>query len=163
MTVSGRNIRTLVLLVSLGVNLFLLGAVITHMLTRQSPPVVPEMSWMVRDLGAADRQAIRPRLQELGDSLRPLRVEMFQAQQEVNRQLQQEPLDEEAALAAFARLREANLRYQQQSHQQMVSLMASVEPEQRRRIMRFMSDRRPPEPPRGERPARDPASSPLPR
>lgn len=135
----------LVLLMSLALNLFLVGILTARSLAPQERPPAPmAMSWLVRDMDDVTRQSLQPQLQTNAEQLRPLRAEMFRAQREVNRLMISEPLDQAALLDAFAVLRDANLQYQALSHQQLVQLSAQLSAEQRQQALRFMNGRRNP-------------------
>jgi uncharacterized membrane protein len=135
----------LLLMASLALNLFLVGVVSVRSLHQpERPPAPPAMGWMVRDMDSGTRQVLAPQLESFAESLRPLRGDMFRAQREVNQLMASEPLDQEALLAAFAQLRQANLRYQELSHEQLVLLSAQLDVEQRQQSLRFMNGRRNP-------------------
>tara|TARA_R110002072_G_scaffold303107_2_gene493789 strand:- start:59507 stop:59983 length:477 start_codon:yes stop_codon:yes gene_type:complete len=145
MAINRKSAVLVALVISVAVNLFLLGAVGANVINRPERISVPAgISWMVRDLEPDARASLQPQLQSFGETIRPLRGQMFRAQREVNRLMAEEPLDREAVLAALDELRQANIHYQQLSHQQMVMLFSQLDVEQRRRALRFMSGRRNP-------------------
>lgn len=147
MTINKRHLLLWILTASLALNLFFVGAIGARMLSRddsgrRSTP--PSLGWILRDLEPQLQESLRPQLQEYGESLRPIRGQMFRAQRDVNRLLDQDPLDDDAILAAFSALREINLRYQEMSHEQTLAVISQLAPEQRSRVFRFMSGRRNP-------------------
>ena len=147
MIINKRHALLWTLAASLALNLFFVGAIGARMLSRddggrRSTP--PSLGWILRDLDPQLQESLRPQLQQYGESLRPVRGQMFRAQRDVNRLLVEDPMDEEAILAAFAKLREINLRYQQMSHEQTLAVISQLAPEQRSRVFRFMSGRRNP-------------------
>jgi uncharacterized membrane protein len=149
MSLNRHNILMLVLAVSVTVNLFFVGAVTARYVDRPERPMEPpNMRWVMRAVDDSTRENLRPRLMQYGEILRPLRGEMFRAQREVNELLAAEPVDTQAVAAAFERLRAANLRYQEVTHQQLAQVFAALSPEQRVQAFRFMSERRNPD---GER------------
>ena len=145
MAINRKNTVLVVLVISVAINLFLLGAFGAKVINRpERISVPPGISWMVRDLEPDVRASLQPQLQAFAETIRPLRGQMFRSQREVNRLMAEEPLDREAVLVALDELRQANIRYQQLSHQQMVMLFGQLDVEQRRRALRFMNGRRNP-------------------
>lgn len=145
MAINKRHALLWTLAVSLALNLFFVGAMGARMLERRDrASTPPSLGWILRDLEPQVQSTLRPQLQQYGESLRPVRGQMFRAQREVNRLMMQDPLDEAAVMAAFAELREVSLRYQQLSHEQTLAVVSQLAPEQRRRVFRFMSGRRNP-------------------
>ncbi|OFE11075.1 hypothetical protein PHACT_14515 [Pseudohongiella acticola] len=134
-----------VLLVSIALNLFFIGTIGARLLDRsdrESTP--PSLGWILRGLEPQMQDSLRPQLQRYGESIRPMRGQMFRAQREVNRLLAQDPLDDEAIQVAFEELRQINLRYQRVSHEQTLAVLRQLAPEQRSRVLRFLSGRRNP-------------------
>lgn len=145
MAINKRHALLWALAASLALNLFFVGAIGARMLERRDrPSTPPTLVWILRDLEPRVQEALRPQLQQYGESLRPVRGQMFRAQREVNRLLVQDPLDEEAVLAAFEELRQISVRYQQMSHEQTLAVVSQLAPELRSRVFRFMSGRRNP-------------------
>lgn len=146
MSLNRKSIMLLAVILSVTLNLFFVGALAARYMDRpERPSEPPSMRWVMRDLDPATRERLRPQMGMFGDSLRPLRGEMFRTQRQVNELLAAETLDQQAVEQAFLRLREANLRYQELSHQQLVQVMAELDSEQRIRAMRFMMNRRSPD------------------
>ena len=102
------------------------------------------LGWIVRDLDSETRQRLRPQLVQYGEQMRPMRGQMFRAQREVNRLMTMDPLDKEAVLAAFDRLRAANIAYQEITHEQTIGVFQQLSAEQRQRALRFINERRNP-------------------
>lgn len=145
MAINKRRVLLWTLVASLALNLFFVGAIGARMLDRRDRSATPpSLGWLLRDLEPQLQASLRPQLQQYGESLRPVRGQMFRAQREVNRLLAQDPLDNEAILAAFEQLRQINLRYQQLSHVQTLAVVSQLAPEQRSRVFRFLSGRRNP-------------------
>ena len=146
MAVIRRNALLLVMLASVGLNLFLIGAFTAGAMNRPGSVAVPPagLGRMVQDLEPELQQTLQPQLQSFGEDIRPLRGQMFRAQREVNRLLAEDQLDREAVLSAFEQLRQTNMHYQRLSHEQMVDLLEQLDPVQRKRALRFMSGRRNP-------------------
>lgn len=149
MSLNRHNIVLLLLAVSVTVNLFFIGAVTARYVDRPERPMEPpNMRWVMRAMDDSTRESLRPRFTQYGEVLRPLRGEMFRAQREVNELLAADPVDTQAVTAAFERLRAANLRYQEVTHEQLAQVFAELTPEQRAQAFRFMAERRNPD---GER------------
>lgn len=145
MVINKRQALLWTLAASLAQNLFFVGAIGARMLDRRDrPSTPPSLGWILRDLEPQLQASLRPQLQQYGESLRPVRGQMFRAQREVNQLLTQDPLDDDAIRAAFDELRQINQRYQQMSHEQTLSVIGQLAPEQRSRVFRFMSGRRNP-------------------
>jgi uncharacterized membrane protein len=146
MAIIRRNALLLVTFASIALNLFLIGAFAASAMSRPEPVAAAPVGLgrMVQDLEPELRQTLQPQLQSFGEDIRPLRGQMFRAQREVNNLLAEDLLDREAVLMAFEELRQTNMHYQRQSHEQMVTLLAQLDPVQRKRALRFMSGRRNP-------------------
>lgn len=151
MSLSRKNILLLAAVSSIALNLFFVGALVARYMERsQRPPEPPSLRWVMRDLDPATRERLQPQMGGFGDTLRPLRREMFMAQRQVNELLAADPVDQPAVEQAFRALREINLRYQELTHDQLVQVFGQLSSEQRARAMRFMQERRNPEGERNE-------------
>lgn len=145
MPVNKRRLLLWTLAASLALNLFFIGAMGARMMDRRDrPSTPPSLGWILRDLEPQVQESLWPQLLQYGESLRPVRGQMFRAQRNVNHLLVQDPLDEEAVLAAFEELRQISLRYQELSHEQTLAVISQLAPEQRSKVFRFMSGRRNP-------------------
>ncbi len=137
-----------ILLISLAVNFFLVG-VISSRLLRSGPENQPltepvNLQWLTGDLGAAQRQTLLPELQSMNQALRPVRLQLIREQRNVSRELMAEAMDREAITDALTALRLANENYQQVMHEHLVEVLVQMPTEQRRQVMQFMTERRPP-------------------
>ncbi|MDP3517770.1 MAG: periplasmic heavy metal sensor [Pseudohongiella sp.] len=142
MSLNRKNVLIWIVVVSVSINLFFVGTLTARYLEMRNTSAAPvNMRWVMRDLEPAEREQLLPQIRAQNDVLRPLRMDMFRAQREVNQLLAADPVDQPAVLEAFARLREVNLRYQQLSHEQLTSVFAQLTPMQRQRAFRFMSER----------------------
>ncbi|MDX1491467.1 MAG: periplasmic heavy metal sensor [Pseudohongiellaceae bacterium] len=145
MKATRRQVITIVLIISLGLNLLIIGGIAARALSRPDfRPVPPNLSWAVRNLDEQTAQQLRPVLEEYGDVIRPLRGDMFRAQRQINQLITEDPMNKEAIADAFDRLRQAGLQYQEISHRQTISLFEMLTPEQRVQAMSFMHGRRNP-------------------
>jgi uncharacterized membrane protein len=146
MSVKRRRIMTVVLVLSLSLNLLIIGGITARILTapegRFHPP---NLTWILDGLDAETRAMLHPRIEEYRDAIWPMRVAIFRAQREVNDLLTQDILDADALIAAFTRLREASIAYQETTHEQAISLFAQLNQQQREDVMSsFMRERRNP-------------------
>jgi Spy/CpxP family protein refolding chaperone len=74
-----------------------------------------------------------------------LSATLYRAQRDVNDLLTEDPLNSEAIAAAFGKLRDAGLEYQDIAHRQTLAIFGELTPEQRVSAMRFIQERsRPP-------------------
>ncbi len=106
-----------ILLISLAVNLFLMG-MLSSRIFRPGPERPPasesvNLQWLTGDLASGQRQALLPELQTMNQALRPARLQLIREQRNVSRELMAETMDKAATVAALADLRQANENYQQ--------------------------------------------------
>lgn len=142
MSLNRNNVLLWIVVISVSINLFFVGILTARYLEMRNTSAAPvNMRWVMRDLEPTAREQLLPQIRTQNEVLRPLRMDMFRAQREVNQLLAADPVDQAAVLDAFTRLREANLRYQQLSHEQLTGIFAQLTPEQRQRAFRFMSER----------------------
>lgn len=133
------------LILSLALNLFLVGVMGARYLNRPDAPPRPlSLGWMLRGADADLQARLTPLVEEADTILRPLRGQMFRAQREVNRLMVEDPMNEAALTEAFQALRAANMRYQEASHRQIMTVFGELDASQRLTIMEFMESRRNP-------------------
>src|SRR5690606_27044386 len=102
MKLNRRTVVILVLAESVTQNLFFIGAVTARYVDRpQRPPEPLSMRWVMRSLEESDREALRPRLSQYNEVLRPLRRDMFQTQEHINDLLVASEVDSDAVAEAF--------------------------------------------------------------
>lgn len=144
---SKRNFLLLGLLLSVGINLFLLGGIGIRMTTiqeiREARPFPPNIGWIVRDLSAERQAELMPVLEPLGQEIFSHRRAMFEAQRKVNELMSATDYDESELLAAFAELREASETYTAMSHQQTATVLGQLTEEERRVALEFVQRRGP--------------------
>ncbi|MBD3649468.1 MAG: periplasmic heavy metal sensor, partial [Pseudomonadales bacterium] len=108
-----QRVMIIILVVSLGINLLFIGALVGRWaMHRNSPPFPPHFGWMMRGVDEQTRQDLRPVIREQAMQLVPLRREMQDAQRRFNQALTSEPLDEAALHTALQDLREPTLAFQ---------------------------------------------------
>lgn len=142
-----RNLLILGLLVSVGINLFLLGGIGNRMSTvqeiRETRPFPPNIGWIVRDLSAERQAELMSTLEPLGEEIFPLRRAMFEAQRTVNELMAATDYNETALRDAFVELRAASEAYTSLSHQQTAAVLSQLTEEERRVAMEFVQRRGP--------------------
>lgn len=146
MSSNRRRALNVVLVISLALNLLVLGGIATRIL--ESPdgrPIPPNLFWVLEQLDDEAQTRLRPTMQTFSDEMRPIRYTLYQAQRDVNDLLTEDPLNSEAIAAAFEKLRDAGLEYQDIAHRQTLAIFGDLTPEQRVSAMRFIQERsRPP-------------------
>jgi uncharacterized membrane protein len=136
------------LLISIAINLFLVGGVAYRFYLINSEasigrPLPPNISWLIRDLTPERQEELRAGLRERGMQGRAARIRLFEAQSESNRVMTQDPFDEEALVAALAELRDAANDYQRLSHLQAVETLSKLSAKERRNAVEFINRRGP--------------------
>src|SRR5690606_25427875 len=143
--ISRARVKTVVLVISLALNLLVVGGITTRIMTKEARPIPPNLGWIMDNLGEETKAELFPQLEEFWDSSRPLRRAIFRAQRQVNELMVQEPMDRPAVAAAFEQLRQASLAYQKVSHEQTTQVFELLTPEQRVAALKFLEDRRDPD------------------
>lgn len=142
-----RNLLILGLVVSVGINLFLLGAIGMRLNAMQeianARPFPPNIGWIVRDLSAERQAELADVLQPMGDEIFPLRRAMFAAQRRVNELMAASEYDEQALQEAFSELRSASEAYTALSHQQTLTVLGHLSEAERQVAMEFVQRRGP--------------------
>jgi Spy/CpxP family protein refolding chaperone len=105
-------------------------------------PMTSHLGGVLRDLDDEARDKIRPVLENQAETIRPLRREMWQAQKEFRKLLVEESFDEGALEESLSQLRHASEQYQSGMHHQMLLVLKDLEPEQRRRVARYLMRQR---------------------
>jgi len=133
---------TIILICSLGLNLLFVGGLIGRFMLGGPPNHLPNnMGWMVRHLDDEHRKKLKPLLRDYSKASRPVRMEMRAARQRLNVAMQSDPLDEAAVELALKDLRAASNAFQIALHENMVTILKEMEPEQRRDAMKFIERR----------------------
>lgn len=128
------------LVFSVALNLLVVGAIIGRTLFGVGPGshTPPPLGWVLRDLDKETRRKIRPGLDEQAKIVAPLREEMHLARLEFRKLLSEQEFDEAALEKSLDRLRKASGEYQFILHEHMVLILKDLEPEQRRKVSRFL-------------------------
>ena len=135
------------LLLSISINLFFVGGIAYRIANfdgeRFGRPLPPNVGWVVRDLEESRRSELEPQLRESFEAIYSIRREMMNAQQQVNNLMSAQPFDATALNIAFAALREANIRYQELSHDQTSEILGLLSEEERQAALEFVQRRGP--------------------
>lgn len=137
-----RNLLLIVLLISVGANLFFIGGISYRTLTmnqvRDARPLPPNLGWLVRDLSEERRAELDDIIRSSAADVRPMRNEIFTAQRTVNELMSAEPFDADALRSAFAELRSASNRYQERTQSQIAAILERLTPEERFAAQEFV-------------------------
>jgi uncharacterized membrane protein len=131
------RVINIVLVCSIALNLLIVGAIIGRV---AFGPLMgpPPLTWMMKDLDAETRNRIHTNFEDRAKVVEPMRREIRAAREEFKTLLKEDELDEEASLAALARLRQASAEYTVTLHEQMILMLKDLEPKQRLRVSRFL-------------------------
>ncbi len=142
-----RNLLILILMLSVGINILLLGGIavrISHAPDfSEARPLPPNIGWIVRDLSDERRTELLEIMRPLGEQVRPLRRAVFEAQRTVNELMAAEDFDEAALSDALSVLREATEAYASLTHQQTTLLLGELTEQERQTAMEFVERRGP--------------------
>ncbi len=140
-----RRLLLFALLLSVAVNLFLIGGIgyrMAQMPERpEGRPLPPNLGWIVRDLSENRREQLSDQLRASAAQILPLRRAVFASQRQVNELMAAADFDAAALQQAFAELREASSRYQQATQEQTVIILAELTPEERQSARDFVRRR----------------------
>ncbi|PDH41946.1 MAG: hypothetical protein CNE99_01040 [OM182 bacterium MED-G24] len=132
-----RRWMTLLLIVSIALNLMFVGAFIGFSFMRPDVrPITPEVStrWLYRALGEETREGMRPLFEQHREELGRLRGDIRDAQQAFEAGLNAETYDPDQVSATLTQVRRAHEAYQRASHEHMVALLGRLSPEQRQLV-----------------------------
>lgn len=136
------------LLLSVALNLVFIGGISYRVLDigeTRPRPLPPNIGWAIRDLNPERRDEIRnelgPPMSTTNNEIPLIRSEVAQAQQRVNELMTADNFSEENLSEAFLRLRDAESRYQQLSHQQTARLLSRMTHEERLAARQFIERR----------------------
>jgi Spy/CpxP family protein refolding chaperone len=142
-----RGLLILGLLVSAGINLFLVGILSTRTSDRfpieQARPLPPNLRWLIRDLEETRQRDLVNLIQPLAAESASQRRALMTAQREVNRLMSASDFDAEALTKAFADLRLASDAYGAKSHAQTVAVLNELTASERRSAQDFIARRGP--------------------
>ena len=131
---------TLLLLISLGINLLLAGTYAGWVMSKEKMlHIPPEFGWMMKEMKSeATREEIHPLLTTHIKQIRPIRREIGIAQRNFNKLLVEPKLDEEAMAESLRRLRDSSSQYQVEMHKMMLQILSSLTVEERNKISHYL-------------------------
>ncbi len=133
------NTRLITLLaISLAFNLLLIGLIIGWAAAPERDRQ-PHLGWMTHNLDRETRSILRDKFKEHRQASQPIREELRAAQRQLHEVLSAEDFDAEAASQALATLRGVSSRFQTLAHRQMVETLATMKPEDRVHVYRFLA------------------------
>lgn len=142
-----RNMLILGLVLSVGINLFLVGGIAMRINNArdysQARPFPPNVGWIIRDLEESRQEELAELLQPLGDQVQPFRRAMMESQREVNRLMSSSDFDEGELNEAFATLRETAQAYTAITHEQTLLVLSQLTEEERQAATEFVQRRGP--------------------
>ncbi|MDP5069351.1 MAG: periplasmic heavy metal sensor [Congregibacter sp.] len=127
------------LLVSVAVNLLTVGFVIGQ--KRGPQHERPPMAWVAEALSTETRRKVQGQMRAQAAQVRPLREDMRKAHMAVRNAVGAENFDSEALASALQQSREVSARYQVLMHQNLVTLSAELNKEQRAALARTVLQR----------------------
>ena len=135
------------LIISLGVNLLIVGVVIGRVI---SAPIGPphHFNWMMEEVDEQTRDKLRSSIRKNMKATRPMRQGLRSAQRDLHEAIATEPFDKQQISKSFEQLRLQSSELQEAMHQQMLNTLGQLEPEERMRVFRALSRPRS----RGEKP-----------
>jgi uncharacterized membrane protein len=143
---SRSKLLLLILLLSLAVNLFLVGGIVYRVAFQPEfgpRPLPRNVSWIVRDLSQDRQQELQPLLESNRQESESLRREMFNAQRRINELMASSNFDSEELNLAFTQLRNSGNDYQAMSHQQTVDILSRLTEDERKLAQEFLQRRGP--------------------
>lgn len=149
MTTGNGRIVGIALLVSLAVNLLLVGLLAAHLLRGSSGhrgehaplPGLPSMHQLSRELSEPSRDALRTILQSHRRDIREQLGASRQSRRDVAAALLADPFDAAVLQSAFAHQREQDARIAEQIQNALVEFAQTLDAEQRQSLLRAMASR----------------------
>lgn len=143
---SRNKLFLLILLISLPLNLFLVGGIVYRVAFHPEfgpRPLPRNISWIVRDLSQDRQLELQPLLESNRQESESLRREMFNAQRQINELMASSNFNSDELNAAFAELRNSGNEYQALSHQQTVDILSRLTEDERKLAQEFLQRRGP--------------------
>jgi uncharacterized membrane protein len=130
--------RTLIaLVVSVGINLFLVGFIVARGFGQPRPPPRGPGPFHAREMFDVGRSPeMRERFRQQKDELRPKHRALREARKELERALLAEPYDRARVEASLADLRRGTTALQEGMHEALLDIASDLEPERRRAFVR---------------------------
>lgn len=134
----------IVLIISVTLNLLVVGAVLGHFLRGGPEPRFPaHLGQVLENIDPQQRVQVREQSREFRSAGRELHKAMRQKQRQLVRVILTQPFDEEAARAGFKELRQQGDSVQANMHDQMLLAMKNLSKEDRKQLIRKLFRGRP--------------------
>ena len=144
MSTTRSRITMTVLVLSLALNLVLVGGMIGRFMMGPPHRSMPEhLGWMLRGLDADRRAELRPDIVAHARKVLPLRREMRDAQEAFEAVLLDPEMSEKQLEAALDRVRNAFEAYQAASHEEMVTVLKQLDADERKQVVSYLHRHRP--------------------
>ena len=128
---------TIILIVSLAVNLMFIGGAIGFVIREAPGPRFPShLGSLLENVDPEKREQMRQRFKEFREESRPLHREMRREQRALAKVILTEPFDKAAAREAFTKTRETRLAVQTHMFEQILEVMVDLDRRQRAELMR---------------------------
>ena len=143
MSVLRSRLLVTVLIVSVAINLLIVGGWVGRELSRQGPHrAMPQsLGWLIEPSNPGVRNQMRQRIEGKSEKINQLHGDMRSAQRDFNELAMAETLDEAAVSAALAEIRATNLAFQEMMHNEMVDIIGELDGRDRRKAIRYLRER----------------------
>lgn len=139
-TKSNRSWLIALLIISLGINLLVVGIFVGR-IGKQHRPVHSHFDWMAKDLDTSSREAVRKTMREHMHDSEPLAKDLRLAQRNLKKVMRSDVFDERAAEEAFTLVREKSEKFQEAMHAGMMKIFSQLDRDDRIRVFRMLSTR----------------------
>lgn len=139
-TKSNRSWLNALLIISLGINLLVVGIFVGRM-GKEHRPVHSHFDWMSKELNTSSREAVQKTMRAHMHDSEPLAKDLRVAQKNLKRVMSSEVFDEKAAAEAFALVREKSGKFQEAMHEGMMKTLSQLDRNDRKRVFRVLSMR----------------------
>ena len=137
------RILTSLLVVSLAINLLIVGGLIGFRLQDQGPgrPMPSHLRWLVHNLDDDAKRQILPLMKTYAEESAPLRRKLRNAREAFIDSMTQEPLNDTKIETAISELQQTTTELQTNMHRQMIDIMKQLDPSDRQRALKFLQRR----------------------
>ncbi|MFT7128223.1 MAG: putative membrane protein [Gammaproteobacteria bacterium] len=139
-TKSNRSWLIALLIISLGINLLVVGMFVGR-ISKEHRPKHSHFDWMAKELNTSSREAVRKTMRAHMHDSEPLAKDLRMAQRNLKQVMSAEIFEEKAAVQAFALVREKSERFQETMHQGMMKTLSQLDRKERMRVFRMLSMR----------------------
>jgi uncharacterized membrane protein len=139
-TKSNRSWLIALLIISLGLNLLVIGIFVGR-IGKGHRPDRSHFDWMAQELNTSSREAVRKTMRAHMHESEPLAKDLRLAQRKLKQVMSAEVFDEQAATAAFALVRNKSEKFQAALHEGMMQTLSQLDRDDRMRVFRKLSMR----------------------